>query len=110
MSELKELKRLGAKPQPNSGRGKHNKGDGILADRWIVDVKESEKSFTLNTRVWGKVCTDAAQSNKEPLLLVVLGEEGQPRTRLIIMTDDEFEELRDKAAELDALERSHADE
>lgn len=98
MSELEELKRLGAIPQPNSGRGKHNKGDGILDDRWIVDVKEASKSFTLNTNVWGKVCTDAAQSNKEPLLLAVFGEEGKPRTRLIIMSADEFEELRSAAA------------
>lgn len=98
MSEAAELKRLGAVPQPNSGRGKHNKGDGILDDRWIVDVKEASKSFTLNTNVWGKVCTDAAQSNKEPLLLAVFGDMGKPRTRLIIMSADEFEELRFRAA------------
>ena len=102
MSELAELKRFGAVPQPNSGRGKHNKGDGILDNHWIVDVKESAKSFTLNTNVWGKVCTDAAQSNKEPLLLVVLGQEGGPRTRLVILSDAEFEELRWKAGQYDA--------
>lgn len=96
------MRRLGAVPQPNSGRGKHNKGDGILDGHWIVDVKESTKSFTLNTNVWGKVCTDAAQSNKEPLLLVVLGEEGGPRTRLVILSDAEFEELRWKAGQYDA--------
>ena len=110
MSELEELKRIGAKPQPNSGRGKHNKGDGILDDHWIVDVKESAKSFTLSTSVWGKVCTDAAQSNKEPLLLAVFGEEGKPRTRLIIMSDDEFEELRWKAAAYDKQEWEHNEE
>lgn len=93
MSEAAELKRFGARPQPNSGRGKHNKGDGVLGERWIVDVKEAEKSFTLNKNVWGKVCTDAIQSNKEPMLLVVLGPEGGARNRLVIMSDEEFYEL-----------------
>ena len=77
MSEAAELKRFGARPQPNSGRGKHNKGDGILDNKYIVDVKESGKTFGLSKKVWAKVCTDAAQSNMEPLLLVVLGEEGK---------------------------------
>lgn len=95
MSEASELKRLGAKPQPNSGRGKHKKGDGILDDKYIVDVKESGKTFGLSKKVWAKVCTDAAQSNMEPLLKVVLGEEGEPRTRLIVLTEDEFKELRE---------------
>lgn len=102
MSEAQELKRFGAVPQPNSGRGKNNKGDGILDGKWIVDVKEASKSFTLNKSVWAKVCTDASKSNKEPLLLAVFGEEGKPRTRLVIMSADEFEELRRKAAAYDA--------
>lgn len=51
MSEAQELKRFGAVPQPNSGRGKNNKGDGILDGKWIVDVKEASKSFTLNKSV-----------------------------------------------------------
>lgn len=110
MSEVKELQRLGAIPQPNSGRGKNNKGDGILDGHWIVDVKEASKSFTLNTSVWGKVCTDASKSNKEPLLLAVFGEEGKPRTRLIIMSAEEFEELRLKAAAYDKQEWEHNEE
>ena len=103
MSEIAELNRLGAVPQPNSGRGKHNKGDGILDGRWIVDIKEASKSFTLNRNVWGKVCTDAAQSNKEPLLKVVLGEDGGPRARLVIISEEEFLELKEKAWQYDEL-------
>jgi hypothetical protein len=98
MSETEELKRIGAVPQPNSGRGKHKKGDGVLDEKYLVDVKESAKSFTLNTTVWGKICTDASKSNYEPVLLVVLGDEGQPRKRLVVMSEDEFAELREKAA------------
>lgn len=95
MSELEELKRLGAVPQPNSGRGKSNKGDGILDDRYIVDVKEYGKSFGLSKSAWAKICTDASMSGKEPMLLVVLGDEGAPRTRLIVISDEEFKELKE---------------
>lgn len=99
MSELEELKRLGAKPQPNSGRGKHNKGDGILDGKWIVDIKETGKSFGLSRNVWGKVCTDAAQSNKLPLLKVVIGEESGQRIRLIVMDEDDFIDLKEREGE-----------
>lgn len=99
MSELEELKRLGARPQPNSGRGKSNKGDGILDDRWIVDVKEYAKSYSVSRDSWGKICTDAARSNKEPLLAITLGEAGGSRTRLVVISQDEFLELKEAAYE-----------
>ena len=110
MSELEELKRLGARPQPNSGRGKNNKGDGVLDGKWIVDVKEYAKSFSLSLGSWGKVCTDAAKSNKNPLLKVVLGTEGQPRVRLIVLTEEEFLDLKGSADAWDALEWQHNEE
>lgn len=97
MSEIEELRRLGAKPQPNSGRGKNNKGDGVLDDRWIVDVKEYAKSFSLSTTSWGKVCTDAAKSNKSPLLSVALGPAGGKRVRVVVIAQDEFLELKEAA-------------
>ena len=99
MTEKQELNRMGAVPQPNSGRGKHRKGDGILDDTWIVDVKEYGRSYGLSVASWGKVCTDAAQSSKEPMLLVVLGEEGQPRTRLVVHSLDDFLEMKDELDE-----------
>lgn len=69
--EKQELKRIGAKPQPNSGRGKHKKADGIWHN-FVVDVKYTERSLTLNEKVWSKVCSDAAQVNPmfSPMLLV----------------------------------------
>ena len=103
MSELAELKRLGARPQPNSGRGKNNKGDGVLDEKWIVDIKEYAKSFSLSLGAWAKICTDAAKSNKNPLLKVVLGAEGQPRTRLIVLSEEEFLDLKEKAWMYDEL-------
>lgn len=85
MSELAELNLIGARPQKNSGRGKHQKGDGVLSDL-LVDVKESGKSFSLNTTVWGKICTDAVSQGYEPVLHLVFGQEGTPRVRLWVQT------------------------
>jgi hypothetical protein len=109
VSEKLELQRLGAHPQPNSGRGKHNKGDGILDDRWIVDVKEYEKSYGLSITSWAKICTDAAKSNKEPLLAVTLGPEGGQRVRLVVISQQEFLELKEKAAAADEMREAVMD-
>lgn len=89
-SELAEIARFGGIPQKNSGRGTR-KGDAIL-EPFLVDVKESEKSFSLNLRVWGKVCTDAIVSERrQPALNVVLGTEN--RTRLWVVSEEMFMEM-----------------
>lgn len=91
-SELAEIKRFGGKPQKNSGRGTR-KGDAIL-EPFLVDVKESGKSFSLNLGVWGKVCTDAIVSERrQPALNVVLGEE--KRTRLWVISEEMFMEMHE---------------
>lgn len=90
-TEAAEIKRLGGIPQKNSGRGTHQKGDAIL-EPFLVDVKEAIKSFTLNTKVWGKVCTDAIKSGRrQPALMVALGEEHP--VRLWIIGDRMFKEM-----------------
>lgn len=95
MAELQEIRRFGGVPQKNSGRGKHNKGDATWG-KFLVDVKEYSKSFGLNMKVWAKVSTDAAAERLEPALNVVLGEEGKPRVRLWVITEEcmtEYQEL-----------------
>lgn len=93
-SELYELKRLGAVPQKNSGRGKHDKGDGILDNTWMVDVKEYAKSFGLSMGVWAKTCTDAFRAgSKEPLLKIVLGEENK-KVRLVVISETMFIDMK----------------
>ena len=69
-SEQAIIKAMGGTPHKNSGRGMR-KGDGTW-EGFIIDVKETDKSFTLNTNVWAKVCTDAAKVDytKEPALIV----------------------------------------
>lgn len=94
-SELVELRRIGAVPQKNSGRGKHDKGDGVIDDTWIVDVKEFAESFGLSRSVWAKVCTDAHRAGGlEPLLKVVLGE-GTNRVRLVVMSETMFLDMKE---------------
>lgn len=93
-SELAELKRMGAKPQKNSGRGKHDKGDGILDDTWMVDVKEYETSFGLSIPVWAKTCTDAFKAGqKEPMLKIVLGT-GNKKVRLVVISESMFDDMK----------------
>lgn len=99
-SELNELKRIGATPQKNSGRGKHDKGDGILDNIWLVDVKEYSKTFGLSQDVWAKTSTDAFRAgHKEPMLLVVLGE-GNKVIRLVVHSMTDFLEMKEQIQDL----------
>jgi hypothetical protein len=104
MSELAELNRIGAVPQPNSGRSKINKGDGILDGTWVVDVKEYTKSFGLSMNVWAKICTDAIKSNMSPLLLICLGDEDKQKIRLIVQESSEWQEMKEKARLYDEIQ------
>jgi hypothetical protein len=89
-SEKQEIKIMGGKAQKNSGRGKIQKGDATLGP-FIVDVKEVNKSFTLNSDVWGKICLDAAKHRKDPALMVALGE--TQTVRLWVIGDTMFKML-----------------
>ena len=95
MTEKSELKRIGAKPHKNSGRGM-KKADGTL-DNFIVDVKEYSKSFSVSQDVWAKIVTDTIRvdPNKSPVIMLVLGE--TKKVRLAIIEWSEFEHLKEKA-------------
>lgn len=103
MAELNEIRRFGGVPQKNSGRGKHRKGDAVWGD-FLVDVKEYAKSFGLSINMWAKVSTDAAKEGLEPALNVVLGEEGKPRLRLWVITDEAMREYKELREARDSLE------
>lgn len=93
-SELSELKRYGAKPQKNSGRGKHDKGDGVIDDLFMVDVKEYAQSYSISIDGWAKVCTDAFRSGGlEPLIGLTLGT-GNKRVRLAVISKDMFDAMK----------------
>lgn len=93
--EHAEAKRDGAKPQKNSGRSDHQKGDAIL-DGFTVDYKMSAKSFTLTKLVWGKATADAVKNDLSiPAIKVILGAEDEPKTRLWVIDEDTFNEFRE---------------
>lgn len=95
-SELSEIKRDGAVPQKNSGRGKHDKGDAVL-EPFLVDYKEYDQSFSVSRSNWAKLQSDAFKAGRrEPAFKLVLGEEGSTqKLRLWVISDAMFHELRE---------------
>lgn len=87
MSEASELRRIGAKPIKNSGRGT-NKGDGILGP-FLVDVKEYNKSYSVSRKDWAKLSKDGMgyQERLEPMFHLALGEEGQTPVRVWVIPE-----------------------
>jgi outer membrane phospholipase A len=92
MSEKSESKRIGAKQHKNSGRNT-KKGDATWRN-FVIDFKESSKSFTLNQEVWAKAVTDSIKAGKDksPAIVVILGE-GNKKTRLAIIEFDLLDQL-----------------
>ncbi|NBV29407.1 hypothetical protein EBS02_10445 [bacterium] len=92
MSEKNESKRIGAKQHKNSGRNT-KKGDATWKN-FIVDFKESSKSFTLNQDIWAKAVTDSLKAGKDksPAIIVIFGE-GNKKTRLAIIEFDLLDQL-----------------
>ena len=92
MSEKTESKRINAKQHKNSGRNT-KKGDATWRD-FVIDFKESSKSFTINQDVWAKAVTDSikAGTDKSPAIVVILGE-GNKKTRLAIIEFDLLDSL-----------------
>ena len=84
MSERAEVKRDGAKAQKNSGRGDYQKGDAQWK-KFLVDYKETGKSFTLNKDNWAKICTDTFKVNRDmhPALKIIIGAESKVRLGII---------------------------
>ena len=94
MSEKAEAARDGARLQKNSGRGKHDKGDAVLDDRFLIDYKEYGKVFGISMDVWAKICTDAYRAGGyEPAIKVVLGE-GTNKVRLFVISETLFHEMK----------------
>lgn len=97
-SERSILKDYKITPHYNSGRGRFMKADGS-DDLFVWDVKEAEKSFALNEKVWTKICSDAYKTDpyKNPGLLVVLG----GKTNLAIIEASVLKGLREHIAILE---------
>ena len=95
MSEKNESKRIGAKQHKNSGRNTQ-KGDATWRE-FVIDFKESEKSFTINQDIWAKAVTDALKAGKDksPAIVLILGKENK-KTRLAIIEFDLLDQLTEE--------------
>lgn len=98
-SEIYELKRVGAVPVKNSGRGKFDKGDGIIYSPngdplFTVDVKEAGKSFGLSESACLKLNSDAVKNNTYGMFKVVIGNE-EPKMRMMVVSEAIFKEMYD---------------
>lgn len=92
--EHAEAARDKAKPQKNSGRGMQ-KGDAIL-DGFTVDYKMTGRSFSITKEVWAKVSSDAMKNNLSiPAIKVVIGAEDEPKTRLWVIDEATFNQMRE---------------
>jgi hypothetical protein len=94
MSERGEIKRIGARAQKNSGRGSYQKGDATN-NTFVIDIKEYKKSYSISRDSWAKICTDSFRTSpeKEPMLLLVLGDE--QKTRLAVVDYAFIEEMEE---------------
>src|SRR5687768_11581376 len=96
VSEEYELSRIDAQPTKNSGRGKFQKGDGIISinDEALltVDVKEYGKGYRITPDNWAKLASDAQANRTDPCLFLVLGEE-EPKTRVVAISEAMFNQL-----------------
>lgn len=100
--EAAEIKRDGAKPQKNSGRGKIQKGDARIGP-FVYDIKEYPKGFTVTVAAWLKIRSDAFQSGRAvPALKLVIGMLNS-KIRLWVVEDEMFKEM------LDAWEEKYGD-
>lgn len=85
--EKREAKRDGAQLVKNSGRG-FQKGDA-KTDRFLIDYKFNEKSFSLTLKNWIKLQQQAwKEGQRLPIISVVFDE----RTKLAIVPWEIIEE------------------
>lgn len=82
MSERSESKRINAQQHKNSGRNT-KKGDATW-ENFVIDFKEYPKGIRIDQDMWAKAVTDAMKSNKDPALVIVMGE-GNQKTRLAVI-------------------------
>lgn len=92
MNEAAQIKRIGAIAQPNSGRGKFKKGDATLGP-FLIDVKEYGKSFAISQDNWAKLSTDAIGHRLRPAFYLVIGKDGEFKTRVFVVDESMFLEM-----------------
>jgi len=90
--EKKAAKKLGGKPQLNSGRPWYSKGDFVV-DKDLFDRKETDnKSYAIEEKRWQKLFEDAIRMGKSPALQLHFRQWDHPTT-LVVMPEERYEEL-----------------
>ncbi len=90
--EKKAAKKLGGKPQLNSGRPWYSKGDFVVGQD-LFDRKETDaNSFSITEPLWMKLVLDSIRMSKNPVLQIFFKKWGFPTT-LVVMSEERYEEL-----------------
>ena len=86
--------RVGGKTQAGSGNQWHSKGDVIEKD-FLTECKYTKnKSFRISVDLWEEISEKAfAMGGKTPAVEILLGE-GQENLKLIVLSEDDYLELR----------------
>lgn len=88
-------KRLGGKTQAGSGNQWHSKGDVETKD-YLLECKYTKyKSFKVSVDLWEEINDKAfTMGGKIPAIELLLGE-GKENLKLIILSEDDFLELKE---------------
>lgn len=92
--ERELAKRVGGKTQAGSGNQWHSRGDVEDKDFLIECKYTKHKSFRVSVDLWEEITEKAfAMGGKTPAIEILLGE-GQENLKLIVLSEDDYLELR----------------
>lgn len=92
--ELELAKRVGGKTQAGSGNQWHSRGDVEDKDFLIECKYTKHKSFRVSVDLWEEITEKAfTMGGKTPAIEILLGE-GQENLKLIVLSEDDYLELR----------------
>jgi hypothetical protein len=92
--EMTLAQRVGGKTQAGSGNQWHSRGD-VQDKEYLIECKYTQKkSFSISVKLWQEI-TDKAftMGGKTPAVEILLGE-GQENLKLIVLSEDDYLELR----------------
>lgn len=92
--ERELAKRVGGKTQAGSGNQWHSRGDVEDKDFLIECKYTKHKSFRVSVDLWEEITEKAfTMGGKTPAIEILLGE-GQENLKLIVLSEDDYLELR----------------
>jgi len=87
LQEKKTANDFGGLTTPGSGNQWHSKGD-VKTTEYLIECKTTTKdSYSLTSKVWSKIYTEALLESKEPLMEIQFIDRG---IELIVMDKNDF--------------------